>query len=255
MPTSKRKMGQTASVEVAELTGCVIDPPQNVSKESEQKEAEMLPERGELRLKETSEMPRKGEEERCLKGLAESMENIKKNHQKAAEELSRTEEMLESIQRAREAEEAESVARSAARRVPGVELTKPEIMCRREHEGGDASGSPTPEKPRGLQPAESAVGEVSLTPEQTVKMTEVRSILTKSQKEAQEMPDCVTKLAEEIKQQRGSRDMEETVRAKGACVGEARKKLAHGEIPERIKDQGENTAERWDSVKIPVERP
>ena len=95
----------------------------------------MLPERGALRLKETSEMPSKGEEERCLKGLAESMEKIKKNNQRAAEELSRTEEMLESIQRAREAEEAESVARSAARRVPGVELTKPEITCRREPEG------------------------------------------------------------------------------------------------------------------------
>ena len=160
VPTSKRKMGQTASVEVAELTECVIDPPQNVLKESEQKEAEMLPERGALRLKETSEMPSKGEEERFLKGLAESMEKIKKNNQRAAEELSRTEEMLESIQRAREAEEAESVARSAARRVPGVDLTKPEIMCRREPEGGDASGSPTPEKPRLSQRAESVAKEV-----------------------------------------------------------------------------------------------
>ena len=71
-------MGQTASAELAELTECVIDPPQNVSKESEQKEAEMLPERGALRLNETSEMPSKGEEERFLKGLAESMEKIKK---------------------------------------------------------------------------------------------------------------------------------------------------------------------------------
>ena len=35
-------MGQTSSVELAELTECVIDPPQNVSKESAQKEAEML---------------------------------------------------------------------------------------------------------------------------------------------------------------------------------------------------------------------
>ena len=109
-------------------------------------------------------MPRKGEEERFLKGLAESMEKIKKNNQRAAEELCHTEEMLESIRRAREADEAESVARSAARRVPGVELTKPETMCRREPEGGDASpsssvGSPTPEKPRVLQPAESAEGE------------------------------------------------------------------------------------------------
>ena len=99
--------------------------------------------------------------------------------------------MLESIQRAREAEEAESVARSAARRVPGVELTKPETMCRREPEEGDVSptssvGSSTPEKPRLLEPAESA-GEVSLTPDQMAKMTEVMSTLTKSQKEAQEM--------------------------------------------------------------------
>ena len=61
MPTSKRKMGQRASAELAELTECVIDPPQNVSKESEQKEAEMLPERGALRLKENSEMPIKVE--------------------------------------------------------------------------------------------------------------------------------------------------------------------------------------------------
>ena len=186
------------------MTECVIDSPQNVSKESEQKEAEMLPERGALRVKETSEMPSNGEEERFLEGLAESMEKIKKNNQRAAEDLCRTEEMLESIQRAREAEEAESVARSAARRVPGVELTKPEIMCRREPEGGDV-GSPTPWKPRGLQPAESAAGEVSLTPDQTAKMTEVMNTLTKSQKEAQDMSDYVTKLAEEIKQLRGSR--------------------------------------------------
>ena len=48
-------MGQTASAKLAELTECVIDPPQNVSKESEQKEAEMLPELGALRLKETRE--------------------------------------------------------------------------------------------------------------------------------------------------------------------------------------------------------
>ena len=151
--------------------------------------------------------------------------------------MCRTEEMLESIRQAREAEEVESVDRSAARRVPGVERTKPEITCRREPEGGGASGSPTPEKPRVLQPAESAAGEVSLTPDQTAKMTEVRSILTKSQKEAQEMSDCVTKLAEEIKQLRCSRAREETVRAKNACVGEAQKKLVHSEIPERIKDQ------------------
>ena len=63
------------------------------------------------------------------------MEKIQKSNQRAAEDLCRTEEMLESIQRARETEEAESVARSAARIVPGVELTKPEIMCRREPEG------------------------------------------------------------------------------------------------------------------------
>ena len=83
--------------------------------------------------------------------------------------MCRTEEMLESIRRAREAEEAESVARSAVRRVPGVELTKPETKCRTEPEEGDASptssvGSATPEKPRLLEPAESAAGEVSLTP-------------------------------------------------------------------------------------------
>ena len=69
-------------------------------------------------------------------------------------------------------------------------------------------------------------------------MTEVRSILTKSQKEAQEMSDCVTKLAEEIKQLKGSRAREETVRAKAACVVEAQKKLARAEIKsirERIK--------------------
>ena len=60
-------------------------------------------------------MPSKGEEERFLKGLAESMEKIKKNNQRAAEELWHTEEMLESLRRAREAEEAESVARSGTR--------------------------------------------------------------------------------------------------------------------------------------------
>ena len=99
---------------------------------------------------------------------------------------------------------------------------------------------------------------MSLTPEQTAEMTEVMSALTKSQKEAQDMSDYVTKLAEEIKQLRGSRDREETVRAKWACVGEAQNKLVRAEIKslsERIKDQGENTAERWDSVKISVERP
>ena len=117
--------------------------------------------------------------------------------------------MLQSLRRAREAEEAESVARSAARRVPGVELTKPEIMRRREPEDGDASqtslvGSSTPEKPRLLEPAESVKREVPLTPVQTTEMTEVMSTLTKSQKEAQEMSDCVTKLAEEIKQLNGS---------------------------------------------------
>ena len=174
------------------------------------------------------------------------MEKTRKNNERAAEELCRTEEMLESIRRAREAEEAESVARSADRRVPGVKLTKLETMCRREPEEGDASptssvGSSTPEKPRLLQPAESAAGEVSLTPVQTAEMTEVMSTLTKSQKEAQEMTDYVTKLAEEIKQLRGSRAREETVRATGAYFGGAQKKLARAEIeslPEIIKNQG-----------------
>ena len=92
-------------------------------------------------------------DESFLKGLAESMEKIQKSNQRSAEELCRTEEMLESIRRAREAEEAENVARSAVRRVPGVGLTKPETKCRREPEEGDASptssvGSATPEKPR-----------------------------------------------------------------------------------------------------------
>ena len=126
-------------------------------------------------------------DERFLKGLAESMEKIQKSNYRAAEELCRTEEMLESIRRAREAEEAESVARSAAGRVPGVELTKPETMCRMEPEEGDASptssvGSSTPEKPRLLQPVESVAREVSLIPDQMAKMREVMSALTKSQK-------------------------------------------------------------------------
>ena len=88
-------------------------------------------------------------------------------------------------------------------------------------------------------------------------MTEVMRTLTKSQKEAQEMPDYVTKLAEEFKQLRVNRDREEKVRAKGACVGEAQNKLWRAEITslsERIKDQGENTSERRDSVGTPVER-
>ena len=61
-------------------------------------------------------------------------------------------------------------------------------------------------------------------------MTEVMCTLTKSQKEAQEMSDCVTKLAEEIKQLRVSRAREETVRAKAACVVGAQKKLARAPI-------------------------
>ena len=64
------------------------------------------------------------------------------------------------------------------------------------------------------------------------------------------MTDYVTKLAEEIKQLRGSRAREEAVRAKGACVGEAQKKLALAEIPERIKYQGENVSERQDQSGI-----
>ena len=87
MPISKRKMGQTASAELAELTGCVIDPPQNVSKKSEQKEAEMLPERVALRLKETSQMPSNGEEESFLKELAESMEKIIKEQPESRERV------------------------------------------------------------------------------------------------------------------------------------------------------------------------
>ena len=65
-------------------------------------------------------------------------------------------------------------------------------------------------------------------------------------------------LAEEIKQLRVSRAREWTVRYKAASVGGAQKKLARAEIKslsERIKDQGENTAERQDSVKISVARP
>ena len=139
-----------------------------------------------------------------------------------------------------------------------MELTKPETMGRREPEGGDASpsssvGSPTPEKPRVLQPAESVVREVPLTPVQTAKMTEVMSTLTKPHNEAQEMSDYETKLAGKIKQLRVSRDREETVRAKGACVGEAQKKLARAEIKslsERIMDQGENVSERQDQSGI-----
>ena len=171
--------------------------------------------------------------------------------------------MLESIRRAREAEEAESGARSAVRRVPGVGLTKPETKCRREPEEGDASptssvGSATPEKPRLLEPAESAAGEVSLTREQIKKMSEVMSALTKSEKEAQEMSGSVMELAEEIKQLRVSRAREETVRAKAACVGGAQKKLARAEIkslPEGTEYQGGNMSERRDSMGTPGERP
>ena len=44
VPTFKgRKMWQTASTKLAELTECVIDLPQNVAKEPKPKEAEMLP--------------------------------------------------------------------------------------------------------------------------------------------------------------------------------------------------------------------
>ena len=57
------------------------------------------------------------------------------------------------------------------------------------------------------------------------KMTEVMSVLTKSQKEAQEMSDSATKSAEKIKQLSVSRAREETVRAKAACVVGAQKNL------------------------------
>ena len=75
------------------------------------------------------------------------------------------------------------------------------------------------------KPAESAAREVSLTPDQMAKLTVVMSAMTKSQKEAQEMSDSVTKLAEEIKQLRISRAREETVRAKAACVGGAMRNI------------------------------
>ena len=68
----------------------------------------------------------------------------------------------------------------------------------------------------------------------------------------------VTKLVEEIKLLKGSRAREETVRAKATCVGGARKKLARAKIkslPERIKYQGENVAERQDALETPMERP
>ena len=55
-------------------------------------------------------------------------------------------------------------------------------------------------------------------------MTEVMSTLTKSQKEAQEMSDYVTKLAEEIKQLKGSRAREETVRQRNLYERMKRKK-------------------------------
>ena len=67
---------------------------------------------------------------------------------------------------------------------------------------------------------------MSLTPDQMVKMTEVKSALKKSQKDAQEMSNSVTKLTEDIKQLRASRTREETVIAKEACVGGAQTKLA-----------------------------
>ena len=128
-------MGQTASAELAELTECVIDPPQHVLKDSEQKEAEMLPERGALRLKETSEMPSNGEEESFLKRLADSMEKIKKNNQRAAEDLCRTDEMLESIRRAREAKRK--------RVLPGVRLGECRVwseLSRKLHVGENMRG-------------------------------------------------------------------------------------------------------------------
>ena len=103
----------------------------------------------------------------------------------------------------------------------------------------------------------SVAREVSLTPDKLVKMTEVVSAMTKSQTEAQEMSDSVTNVAEEIKQLRVSRAMKETVRAKVPCVGGAPKKPERVEIkslPERIKYQGENMSERWDSLKTSVER-
>ena len=60
-------------------------------------------------------------EEPTLLVTLSSMEKTQKNNERAAEELSRTKEMPESIPRAREAVEADSVARSASRRVLNVE--------------------------------------------------------------------------------------------------------------------------------------
>ena len=108
------------------------------------------------------------------------------------------------------------------------------------------------------QPAESVAGEVSLTPDQMTKTTDVMNAQTKSQKEAQEMSGSVMELAEEIKQLRVSRAREETLRAKAACVGGAQKKLARAEIkslPEGTEYQGENMSERRDSVGTTGERP
>ena len=136
-------------------------------------------------------------------------------------------------------------------------------MCRRESEEGDASptssvGSSTPEKPKLLEPAESAAGEVSLTREQIKTMSEVMSALTKSEKEAQEMSGSVMELVEEIKQLRVSRAREETVRVKAASVRGGQNKLARAEVkslPEGTEYQGENMSERRDLVRTPGERP
>ena len=77
-------MGQTASADLAELTECVIDPPQNVSKESEQREVETLPKGEPLRLKEPSERLSKRKEPKLamsiklLKELEEAMLNTRR---------------------------------------------------------------------------------------------------------------------------------------------------------------------------------
>ena len=104
-------------------TGLILEKDVGIEKQlrsPENSELQNMFEEDKSRLKEFSGMSSNEEEPTLLVTLS-SMEKTQKNNERAAEELSRTKEMPESIPRAREAVEADSVARSASRRVLNVE--------------------------------------------------------------------------------------------------------------------------------------
>ena len=129
VPASKRKNGQISCTGFAEFTECVIDPPQNVAKESERREVEMLPNGEPLSLKEPSERQSEREEPKLvistksLKELDEAMENTRRIQETKREESKSAMGKALSRRPAREAAEAE-VVRSAASKMSDAERAK-----------------------------------------------------------------------------------------------------------------------------------